>query len=343
MKLEYFTDDGEQRRYTNLEDQYRESGLTISLLQKRLRGLKEILDEGGYFEDHRMSFYADTSDPIKEVRETVDVRDKVVTTVAGGGDFLQLFADMNAKEVHVFDMSPYAILWNELKATALKTLNYNDYKRMFNTRMNESIWKRPVFNTDIYITIRGRLTEQARYFFDALTSEKLKKIFQADIYPNSNDFVRTRGRSFIPDIIDTEEKYQALQAKMEKIKWTAKLTTIQDMLKKDEDFSEFLYLSNIGYNPEISIDIAKDAISCGVEHVVCCWYDEDVKDVLDKYPLEVGTLLKTGYRSAVSKILADGGSPLHGDIVNYGIVVDIAAEDNPSWTNPFVRNKREAA
>jgi len=191
---------------------------------------------------------------------------------------------------------------------------------------------------------------------------------------NSHDFIRTRGRSFIPDVIDSEEKYQELQKKMQGLRWTAELTEIQAKLDKEKESTDVVYLSNIGYDPEISLELAKEAIYQGAEKVICCWLGEDLES--DRISFESGFrrtknlslsqmidgsvikssngncfllegrgLLSWRYRGDefIVELLDHGEGIEVTDIANYGFIAEISAENNPSLANPFRRRDLSAA
>jgi hypothetical protein len=248
-----------------IREKYRDCSREMDGLGNQLRELRDLMHSyaRGKF-THFESFYRSASDSLSIAREQVDVKDKKITTVASNGDLWQVFADQEAKEIDVFDLSLPALFYSELKLIGLENLDFKEYLQMFG-QGKEDLRKQqkkqdPFFDPDQYNKIKDKLSPQARCYFDSLVGdiENTELICGGGL----NGFVRYRPSDvFVGDIITDEKEYQKLQQKTSSVRFNFRLGDIRDLYtEKELEKFDVIYLSNIGYMIRSSLELAKSLL-----------------------------------------------------------------------------------
>jgi hypothetical protein len=289
-----------------LESEYTQYGLTAPFVEKQLARLKARLAQAelsGNLPYLRLPysdcFYLDSSDALACLNK-VDVSNKRVLSVAGSGEFMQLFINRGASRVDIYDISWLAALWNELKMIGLINLNYDDYRTMFDTWKktipNQSI---PIFDKNQYQKIRQFLSEPAQKFFDLLTSEEYKKLFY--VVPNNlalEGLIRARGgNTFIGTVIKDTETYEELQKKARQVDWHIQIQDIEDVISHVDKETNTVYMSDIGYTPEGATGLVRKFLKTGVKRIVCAWAPRHFTKSSDKYLDSTGQIHKMDWTS----------------------------------------------
>lgn len=224
-------------------------------------------------EMHRNAFYLNTSDAIQVLADKAKVAKEDVLTIAGGGDFTQLFLFKGAKHVEVCDISLPGILYNELKLAGLRTLSFEDYQKFF--RLSRPGGRGNWIDVPLYEKLRSSLSQQAIVFFDTLINfpEVDEKIIT---HPDPN-FIRTRRTRTVNEdeddylqtvgsIIKTRAEYGSLQKSARETPVDLHWRSIADYGEK-YPVSKAVYLSNVGYEPAFTAALAQKMIKAGAEHV----------------------------------------------------------------------------
>lgn len=254
--------------------------------------IKETPDAKGtlyyYFMYHpEYAFYLNSSDSLNTLYKAVDVKDQRVLTVAGSGDFSEIFAAKGASQVDVMDYSTPACFWNELKLVAAKHLDYEAYYAMFGpidkVRDKDLDYRKriaPIFDADIYQYVSKYLSPQAQVFFDTMRQMRFANIFLADVSDRESKHgqgvVRFRGGKIsrfeetkMPQempLLKNPTKYKELRRAMKTLSWSVRQG---DITRPDNDFSQydFVYISNVGYRNEHIASTAYNALQRGAKRV----------------------------------------------------------------------------
>ncbi len=228
----------------------------ISLVDFQTSTPEEIAD--AFLREHENVFYTSSSDAI-EYLELAHVQGERLVTVAASGDATLALLRQSPASIEMCDVSVPGIFFNELKLLALRTLNYEDFQKMFYTR-----WTRPSFDIDLYQQLQSQLSVQARTFFDELLGAPTYDS-DAAMRP-SPSFARSRAKSIIGDVVKTEDEYQKLQKQAQQTRIILRRISIeQELQNKNVDV---VYLSNVGYEPEVTGKIAKAFLKRGTKRVI---------------------------------------------------------------------------
>lgn len=264
--------EGENARNA-LEDQYMRDGIDTYTLNAHLEALvageAEWRNEGS---EHGDSFYLNSSDPLRTMESQLDVHGSSVLSVVGSGDFLPMWLGKGARDVELFDVSSFAILWNELKYAGLQRLSFEEFGPMFMGWKNISPQREypPFFDLEIYEKLRPGLTPQARWLFDELRTPKYHSLLTQ--HQGWGGFARERrkGQSYIGTVVDAKQ-YPDLQALARERTFKVRKADIYAMADSDHRFPEVVYLSNIGYQPAATVELAEKLLARGATRVLATW------------------------------------------------------------------------
>ena len=243
---------------------YESCGVTI----ESVRELLEKLRWADRDQSHEEAFYVTSSDNLPALRERVDVKDKTVSTVASNGDFWQIFAEGGAKRVDIFDISLPAIMYSELKVAGLENLSFDDYLKMFGggrTSLEEMVDGGAFFDRETYRKLRDRLTPQAQTYFDRLLDDEFRESITMDHFQG---FVRIRKNNiFVGDLVRDAETYERLQKNSRETEYGL---SVQDATKGGGSLPDHdvVYLSNIGYRLDASLELAAKLAAKGAEVLI---------------------------------------------------------------------------
>jgi hypothetical protein len=221
------------------------------------------------------SFYLNSSDSLETLLES-NFSGSRVLTVSGSGEFSHAFINGGASEVCCFDISPAAAFYSELRHISLCTLEMNEYIELFGGWIKGEGGKRgaPFINKVIYQKVQDHLSEEARVYFSSLfqTPKLINYTGEDSWYGFSRLRMnnKTRCNRVIGDLISQEGEYKALQEKAKKVKFTQVICDVSDMEDLVKSYKPgLIYISNIGYRPNVTVDIAKKYIDAGVKEVMC--------------------------------------------------------------------------
>lgn len=258
---------------------------------------------------HSDSFYLNTSDAIFAL-DRIKAEDEQVLCIAASGDTSQIFINNGAKSVELCDVSLPGILYNELKLAALRTLKFADYKKMFDIDENTENWLDP----EIYDRLRPLLSTQARTFFDIIVEypKKDSKLLHRSYW--SSEFMKRRENlpigsvpfsypQTIGSIVNSSfgfghGDYALLQEKAKTAEVSIHWRDINDYGTK-YDIKPLVYISNLGYNPGQTAEIAKTFLGKGAKRVVFS-VDCDRTVAVDTEPGKV-VLYEPKYRESTSE------------------------------------------
>lgn len=205
-------------------------------------------------------FYQNSSDPIEALDENLDeLEGQCVLTVAGSGEFAQVFLKHAANVVTVFDVSPPGLFYNELKLEALRHLDYDEYQELFAEGNG-------LFDKTVYQRVAPYLSAEAKAYFDALIQPSNSLLFTQGLISKRRPTRDGIGyREFMKDQITDEGDYLDLQdlAQGADVYFKLENATHQSRLKEPADI---VYLSNI---PELMLnyDMVADFIRRGSDRV----------------------------------------------------------------------------
>lgn len=255
----------EENQKKEQEQRYAESGITSAFVKETLESISVSLARGerpGY----DRSFYRDSSDPLREMRDVFTARaEKHVVTVAGAGDFPQLFIDAGAEQLEIFDISPFAAFWTELKLQSLVVLSFEEYTKF----LNDSEVQKTLFDATLYPTVRPHLSEQARTCFDTIQQPEYRNLF---VLPEKHDlnskcFAKKRGINFVERCIHSSGEYEVLRKKVMNTRWTIDIKDLDALLAEKPSPNTAFYMSNIGIDADIIVWHADRIAAAGYEKV----------------------------------------------------------------------------
>jgi hypothetical protein len=195
------------------------------------------------------------------------VAGKKVLTVAASGEFAEIFINGGARAIELFDVSIPGVLFNELKIICLRRLPFEQFKQMFVERKDDKKW----FDPEIYQEVRPFLSQQSQIFFDAI-SESFK---ENNSLTKDRNFARSRKglvgaerkTSFVGDFLD-EDSYLQLQEKARRVSVKISWCSVTRFLANGLKDKDFVYLSNIGYQPDITMTFAACCLRRGAKEVL---------------------------------------------------------------------------
>lgn len=256
------------------EKLYTEAGVTPTSIKAHLERILSIPPKERDFLQNEDSFYLNSSDSLPDLVNAIDVRGKRVLSVAASGDFAQIFFFGGAQSVELFDISPLAALWTELRMTAAALLSYSEYKDFFTDRLTIrretntfQLDPSPLFDILLYKKIRQGLTAQAQTAFDLLTSPRFRELFIVDkIVDAAYGFARPRHLHFVHDVLD-EQLYQVMQDALVRGRFSIHIEEADEATKRAST-ADVVYLSNIGYEAHATVRLATRFYQEGVRRVV---------------------------------------------------------------------------
>lgn len=256
------------------EKRYNEAGVTPASIEAHLEHILSIPLEERNLLQNDDSFYLNSSDPLPDLVNALDVRGKRILSVAASGDFAQIFFFGGAESVELFDISPFAALWTELRMTAAALLSYDEYKRFFTDRLTirastdfYELTSLPLFDIHLYQKICPRLTLHARTLFDLLITPPFKELF---IIQRINDaeygFARPRNLHFVHDILDVSS-YQTMQKNLINGRVSIRVEEANEA-KRRASSVDVVYLSNIGYTAPETVELTEHFREQGATRVM---------------------------------------------------------------------------
>lgn len=276
-------------------------------------------------DDHFYTFYLNASDPLSLLEKHINVEGEHVLTVGSNGDFAKILIEKGAKQVDVFDISLPGVFYNELGLVALQELDFEMYRMCMNGWKNQNPWEpysRSMFHEALYHVLRGFLSEQARVYFDTLITcpelfaERFFDFGQRREHQLPRKMTTSESAQYVTvigDIIKDEEEYKKLQRKAREtpvsFSWASANAMVKniaqangthdefinDVLKSEKLFSpeyterfsqiDTVYLSNVAYEPEKQIVLAKHFLKAGVARVIMtmranewAWFFGEIKN-----------------------------------------------------------------
>lgn len=110
---------------------------------------------------HRYSaVYRQTNEPIRSYLADIDLQNKDALSVAGSGDFLLSLINKGARNIETFDISLFTKFYQEMKFSALKALNYEEFIRFF--------YGDNCFDDHTYGLISNYFSDECLEFWDSL-------------------------------------------------------------------------------------------------------------------------------------------------------------------------------
>lgn len=225
------------------------------------------------------SVYMFTTENIRGILRSVDVRGKDILTVSASGDHIFNMLLAGAKNVESYDVNYFAKYLFYFKEAAVKTLEYKEFLDFFFPKMLPFGCK--LFDYDTFLRVLVNIR-------DVDAKEFWKRIFAyvnfdgAFLYSSALFFPNLYSKStYIAcnDYLRNESNYKALQVRLANYDYKFSLVNIfgdfEELIEKKYDF---IYLSNI-----------LDRIR-GENEVDCANKVEEVVDRLKMYLKDDGTL-----------------------------------------------------
>ncbi|MBN2087760.1 DUF3419 family protein [Candidatus Peregrinibacteria bacterium] len=311
-----------------IHNNFEEIGLTIDSVKFRLsetrKNLCHALDSGCQLISFTDVLYYNSSDPVNILNNEIgDIRGQSVLSIAGSGEFAQVFMNNGASKVNIIDISSHGIFYNELKLIALRNLDFINYRALFSSQDG-------LFNKDIYQVISYLLSPQAKVYFDTLIAPENNLLFNGGLIAKRRESRDGQYFEFMKDVIDDNEAYELLQTKVRTTDVNFKIADILDQSKEKEP-NDIVYLSNI---PELQFNytMLADFIKSGSKRVLytsllphCNAFEGNKAQIMDS--AEGYKYIKPG-----ETFRLDGmNARLFGFDPNsrFQIINEIRAEDNP--------------
>lgn len=323
-------------------------------------------------DDHFYTFYLNASDPLSLLEKHINVEGEHVLTVGSNGDFAKILMEKGAKQVDVFDISLPGVFYNELGMVALQELDFEMYRMCMNGWKDKVLGSsQGMFHEGIYHELRGFLSEQARVYFDTLMTcpelfaEQYFDFGQRREHKLPREMAKSDSDQYVTlvgSLIKDKDAYKKLQQKAREtpvsFSWASANAMVKniaqangtddefvnDVLKSEKLFSpeytekfaqiNTVYLSNVAYEPEKQIALAKQFLKAGVGRVIMtmraneyAWFfgerdntyiDEAGKiHTINPYTRENDAWLKK-HVLEVRKLVEYKGKPLFpGDVLEY--------------------------
>jgi S-adenosylmethionine:diacylglycerol 3-amino-3-carboxypropyl transferase len=231
-----------------VNNNYREKSITpesvardIGLIRERLGA---VLHPDKQLTDFKDVLYLNSSDPLSALHEGLDdLSGCSVLSVAGSGEFAEVFLSKGASVVDSFDISSPTLFFSELRLAALRNCNYDEYRALFAKEDT-------LFDSDIYKILKNYLSPEAQAYFDELTKAENAKLFKKDVIGRRVPTAYGHIPSFIGDIISDKSVYEELQKKARAAQVNFHSEDVETLATKKND-SDITYLSNI---PEITLN-----------------------------------------------------------------------------------------
>ena len=270
------------------EARYAENGVTPEIVLEMIDEVK-IFMERNVTLDFSRSFYLNSSDPLNEMRKGLgEIEGRHVVTVAGAGDFPQLFIEKGASSIEIFDISAFAAFWTELKLQALSVFSYTEYKNflgrsdslLYETGAEKSRTEMPLatdlFNSELYLRLRESLSKQARTCFDEIIKDENRDMFAPSVEVDRYEhFARTRGEGFVSSCVTSEAQYNALRSRVRSIPWIISVGDISDYTRNSWNNGDIFYMSNIGIHARNVLEYAERIYASGCNRVVLSFINEE--------------------------------------------------------------------
>lgn len=136
------------------------------IVEKDLAAAVEIIDKGQLFCPRFMTYapcYLWSTKNLTDYYSKLDFKGKDVLSVASCGDHAFNAYLMGANFVETFDVNRLQRYVQELKRTAIKTLDHDTFIQYLNQQDYHQL-----FSKEIYQQLRGELPSDVRYFWDTL-------------------------------------------------------------------------------------------------------------------------------------------------------------------------------
>lgn len=232
----------------------------VSALRKTRDSIASITEKKAYYADFTEVLYLNSSDPVEALHSRLeDLRGKTISTVAGSGEFAQVFLNKGAKRIEIFDVSAPGLFFNELKIEALRKLSSEDYRALFDTSP-------AIFDRDIYRHIADSLSPQAKSYFDTLCLPSYSPFLEGGLISRERPMRDHRFWSFMKHGISDDKSYEALQKKARQAAFFFNLEDICDRSATEEG-KDLIYLSNV---PELMLnyELIADFIKKGNKRIL---------------------------------------------------------------------------
>ena len=273
MQRESFQEESEDLRF-QVEGFYSARKITNDSIQKWLTELKANL--GTNHVRHEESFYITSSDSLESLYKIEGLKDERVLTVAGSGEFAQIFVDRGARQVDIVDYSLPACFFAELKVAAASNLSLEEYLKMFGTldslsqrgRQHErSAENIPIFDRETYKhSLRSILSEQARTFFDFILASGNEDIATVQVVHGDIVSSDKHWSGFLRFRENEAGKYESLSGRLPFLEDAAAYAEFQEKMRQanitirwsdlvhdgiNGKEHDYVYLSNATYGEQI--------------------------------------------------------------------------------------------
>lgn len=307
--------------FNNYGDKGLDSDTVRSGVFERRQKLENALLDGEGLNDFADVLYSNSSDPVFALDNSIeDLQGQSVLTVAGSGEFAQVFLGKNPDVMEVFDVSQGALFYNELKLQALRHFDFADYKAFFGT-------ENTLFDPAIYPLIRGTLSPQAKTYFDALIRPENKLLFVPGLMARQRPTKDGLYLEFMRERIRNPRAYQQLQENARACDVNFSLEDVVFQSRKDEPY-DVVYLSNV---PELTVNyqMIRDFIKRGSLQVLC------TSDAPQRRNGRAGIVSDTGMVELEpgDSFTLDGMKARLLDFdptAQFSAIIEVRAEDNPA-------------
>jgi hypothetical protein len=256
-----------------LETYFDSEGITPELVLRQAAEIAELIRSGVRLGvgDTSNALYVNSSDSLEVLSRVALPAGRAAATVAGSGDFALTLVEAGWPFVDIIDLSLFALLYNELKLSAVVSLEYSEYCKLIGYPAIIAQRACPLVDADIYRGLRDRLSAHARTFFDFVLSpagHALARVNDPGV-PNGR-YVRSRTcfppatESRIP-FLSEPRRYEELRLRLAQVRWSVRLGDISEVEMRHK--TDYLYLTNVGFHTGRLPRILAQAFGRGIPRI----------------------------------------------------------------------------
>lgn len=279
----------ERESSVDQESIFDQEDLSVNFILNRFREFRDQRRENeamGYSSvdtEEQDAFYLNSSDSLARIRDEIDVTGQAVLTVGGSGEFVQMFAAQGALRADVFDMSWTACLMNELKMTALRELDFDEYRKLLGfcargdkkvpVGGNQDFALIDLVDKGVAAKLHDKLTPQANIFLQAMLDPDNRSLCSFPAW--GNGFVRNRQQAYIGDVVARAADYERAQEAARTSSTSIHLSSVEQLPKELVGSYNRVYISNVGYDYLPTIKIMDSLVRRGAPSVIASFAIHD--------------------------------------------------------------------
>lgn len=206
----------------------------------------KIIKEGAvlFGQEQYQSVYMFTTENLRGVVNTLDVREKDILTVSSSGDHIFNMLLRNPKSIEAYDINLFSKYYFYFKDAAIRTLKRDEFIHFFFGRNYSFVDLK--FNESIYFEIVKNIKDSDSKLFFNVLGRKIgsKKLFKSELffrnYYSKNTYIECN------DYLRDDANYERLQQILDSYDYKFyRLNIFKDISDIDNKKYDIIYLSNI--------------------------------------------------------------------------------------------------